>query len=231
MRYAFLVPTLAAAALLLASCSDAEEELPQDAAQAVPSATATTPTALVEGQLWRWLNVTVFVPEGSKVVVVRGTIPPQMRGAGGPGLELIVNHDDGSVSNMGIDATTGETVFDTVAAEDRAVIDEVLKTLAVTPFDEAAKGWPYQEVPAPDVEQHGWYVIPDPASGVQISSGRGDPGGPFIDVSNGRSTIQITYDAQAGAVSRQSGSVSPLDEAAFDRYFSSIQSCAKDARC
>ena len=205
----------------------------QDEEAAAPAPT-TSPTPLtassapaVKGQLWRWANVAVVIPQGSAVVVVRGTIPSEMKGAGGPGLELVVNHDHGSVSNTGIDATTGDTVFDTVAAEDRTAIDEVLKTLAVGSYDDAYKGWPYEEHPTDGLERSDWggvsYLIPDPSSGVQVSSWLGDPGGAFLNVSNGRSTILILQDAETGTLSQKTIELSPLDKAAFDRYFSSIQ--------
>lgn len=240
-----LIPLLAAlavggstagAGVYLATRGESAEEAPP-AASVQPAATPTSmaATPAVKGQLWRWVNVTVVVPEGSDVIVARGTIPPYIKPDGGPGMELIINHDDASVSNIGIDAVTGEIVFDTVAQEDRAAIDEVRRTLSLSPFDSAGKSWPYQdELPAAAQRQNlgGMsYLVPDPASGVKVSEWIRDPGGPFINVSNGRSTILITQDTQTGILSQQAAALSPLDKASFDRYFSSVHLCGRDVKC
>ena len=192
----------------LASRGETVEEVPRPAAdlQTTPTATPTTQPdeAPVKGQLWRWMNVTVVVPEGSIVTVGRGTVPTEVRPEGGAGMDLTIPHggDPASASSIGIDAVTGEIVFDWVKEEDRPAIEEVLRTLAVSPFDSGVKVWPYQEeLPATAqrrVEGGMSYVVPDPASGVRFGGGVGDPGGWFIEISNGRSTVLITRDTQTG---------------------------------
>ncbi len=228
MRALQIALAVAVIAVISLACGR-DEEAAAPAATTSPAPIATTPTPAVKGQLWRWVNVTVVVPEGSPVTIGRGTIPEGLKGEGGPGIGPTIDHGGvaEAASYVVIDAVTGEILQDRVSAEDRAAIDEVLKTLAVSPFDEADKGWPYQEQLTDNVERSGWgnvsYVIPGTASGVQVGSWLGDPNGAFLNVSNGRSTILIMQDAETGALSQQAIELSPLDKVAFDRYFSSIQ--------
>ena len=236
---------------LSAACGDAEEQLapeatpssgadPATAASSVtPAPTPSTPalTPVPGATLWRWVNVTVVVPEGSNVTIGRGTVPTEIRPAGGPGMDLTIHHegDIDKVSYIVIDAVTGQVLDEQMAQGDRAAIDEVLRTLSLLPFDAAVKGWPYQaEFPA-DAQRRNWggisYVVPDPASGVKVDEWIGDPNGPFINISNGRSTILISHDTQTGVLSQQTIAVSPQDKAPFDRYFSSAQLCERDVGC
>lgn len=232
-----LAAAIAAATVSLA-CGQDEEAVPPEAT-AAPTLTPVPafPTPAVKGQLWRWVNVTLVLPEGSPVTIGRGTIPEGLKGAGGPGMGPTIDH--GGVAELAsyvvIDAVTGEILQDRVSAEDRAAIDEVLKTIAVNRFDEADKGWPYQDALPAASERQVWggmsYVIPDPASGVTVGGGINDPGGPFIEISNGRSKIGITLDAETGELSPYPIALSPQDEAPFDRYLAAIQICGRDVQC
>ena len=204
-----------------------------------PAGTA-TPSPAPEGQLWRWVNVTVVVPKGSPVSVGRGMIPSYIRPEDGPGMDLTIDHGNGSVSYVGIDAVTGEVVIDEVAEEDRPTIDQVLRTLAVSPFDTAANVWPYSDQLPSDSPRDSWgglsYVLPDPASGTAITVGISDSfgganDGPFIEVTNGRSTMQVSLDSQTGALSQQVVVLDTKDSIPFDRYVSTIEICGRDVEC
>ncbi len=225
-----------AAGLYVAVPDGGEEEVLQDLPTASAEATATQP-APVKGQLWRWVNVTVVVPEGSPVTIGRGTVPQGLKGEGDPGMDLTIHHggDPEAASFVVIEAITGEVVQDHVFDDDRPTIDEVLGTLAVTSFDEAEKGWPYaDEIPA-DVERRGWggmsYVLPDPDAGVTVGVEIDDPGGSFIVISNGRSRVGITVDSETGGLLRYPAALSLQDESAFDRYIEAIQVCGQEIKC
>ncbi len=232
-----------AAGLYVAVPDGGEEEVLQDLPTATAEATATQAPP-VKGQLWRWVNVTVVVPEGSPVTIGRGTIPSGVKGEGGPGLGPVIDHggEPEAASYVVIDAVTGEILQDRVAPEDREAIDEVLKTLAVSPFDTAEKGWPYSVTIPADAERRAEfgmsYVVPDPASGVMVSTGIADgfrddggSGGPFLEISNGRSTAFVLRDEETNTLSREPVTVSSLDESPFERFISAVKACGSDAKC
>ncbi len=229
----------AAGGVYLATRGETVEEVPRPNAdlQTAASPTAQPDQPPAKGQLWRWVNVTLVVPEGSPVTIGRGTVPTEVRPEGGPGMGPTIDHggDPAAASYVIIDAVTGEILQDRVAPSDRAAIDEVLRTLDVSRFDETDKGWPYRDELPVAGERRVWggmsYVVPDPASGVNVGGGINDPGAPFIEVSNGRSKIGISLDAETGALSRYSVALSPQDEVPFDRYVSAIQICGRDAQC
>lgn len=230
-----LAAAIVAATVSLA-CGQDEEAVPPDATLG-PTVTPvpTSPTAAVKGQLWRWVNVTVFVPEGSPVTVGRGTIPDGLKGAGGPGMGPTIDHGDpAAASYVIIDAVTGEILQDHVSPEDREAIDDVLKTLAVTPFDEAEKGWPYADTVSAGERRAEFgmsYVVPDPASGITVGAGIADPCCPFIEVSNGRSTVFVLRDEETNTLSREPVAVSAQDESPFERFLSAVKACGPDIKC
>ncbi len=237
MRLLPIALALAMVAGLSLACGQEEDPPPAARMQAAGTPTAMPSSPAVKGQLWRWVNVTVVAPEGSDVTIGRGTVPTDVRPEGGPGLGPVIQHggDPAKASYVIIDAVTGDVLQDRVASEDRAAIDEVLRTLAVSPFDAAVKSWPYQgELPAEAQRQRSGgisYVVPDPASGVEVGGGIADPTGSFIRISNGRSTMLISLDTQTGALSPQAVAMSPQDEAPFDRYLSSVRVCGRDLQC
>jgi len=73
---------LAASALVSLACGQDEEVIPpaprasSDPAVQPTAAPTTAVTPAVKGQLWRWVNVTVVIPEGSEVHPVRDLLRP-----------------------------------------------------------------------------------------------------------------------------------------------------------
>ena len=148
--------------------------------------------AEAQTQLWRWVNVTVEVPEDSGLVVSR-----EHAGMTAPHPFLVIHPVDKRESLVAIDAETGEIAKDVVEIEDRAAIDAVLQTVKVSPFDPKTLPWPYNGEP-PDTQRLATrdvtYIEPDPAAGIQIDFGMADPGGDFLEVNNGRSLVFISID-------------------------------------
>jgi len=249
MRSPFLILIAASALAAVAACGASEEEVavaPSPTATTAPTAVAsrsplaTPATPITPGPgvtLWRWVNVTVLVPDGSVVTVGRGTVPEGVVPEGGPGMDLTVQNDRDSneASYVIIDAATGKVLIEKVAPADRAAIDEVLRTLAVTPFDSAVKSWPYGDgLPANAprrILDSLSYPVPDPSSGIKVSEWLADPTGSFINVSNGRSTILIRRDSQTGTLMQEALAISPEDKTAFERYFSSVRVCGIGVEC
>ena len=226
----------------LASRGETVEEVPRPAAdlQTTPTATPTTQPdeAPVKGQLWRWMNVTVVIPEGSDVYVTEESVPPDiMPPDGGSGLRLNrdTNPNDTTWSAVLIDAATGTMLREEVLPEDRAAIDQVLGTLKVVPLDRATAPWPYNGDPPRALSRETAgdmsFIRPTPDTGLRVYGGIEDPGGgEFIGITNGRSAATVTIDATAKLVASTT-SVLQEDEIVFERWLAAVKLCGRGVEC
>jgi hypothetical protein len=169
----------------------------------------------------RWFNVTVAIPEGSPVYASPGFWEPE----GTPPAMFIRSRDGDSV--IVIDAETGKVIEDLVQPKDRAAVDEVLKTVAVSPLDRSAAPWPYNGEPR-NVKREGWgkitFIPPDRASGITIEfSWEDDVGwsGTSMRLTNGRSSLSV--DADTGTVIAGTTRILPEDKEAFGRLLSTVE--------
>ncbi len=218
---------IAAVALLamafLASCGGSVN----DAVTPTPSETAApardTPTPIREGlQVYRWVNVTVVMPDVPGLTVIRNFGGPR-----GDTPVLLVWSMDRSEALLIIDAEKGWILEDRAEAEERAVIDSVLETLTFSLPDRRSLPWPYSGGP-PNVPREKWgrimYIPPDPATGLEVVTSIGDGeggGGSAIQLTNTLSFLSI--DADTGEVFAETTSILPEDKESFDRFLSTVQ--------
>jgi hypothetical protein len=193
-----------------------------------------TPTSTGESVLFRWVNVTIELPvdpeakpwyefmaseafpAGSGLLVYRDWAGDEVTRP-----FIVVASRDDPESFLAIAADTGEITKDTMTAGDRAAADLVTSTIRVTPFDPKALPWPYNGSP-PDVPPikigNITYIPPDPAAGIDIIAGGGDPGGEYLNISNGRSTLFLYL--ESGAISYHVPASE--DREVFDRFLASV---------
>jgi hypothetical protein len=196
------------------------------------------PTPAGEGQVWRWVNVTVFIPEGSDVGVGQASVGPDLKPPnGGWALEIwrVDEEDEDVFSNVFIDADNGAILSENIRDEDRSIMEAVLKTITVAPLDRATAPWPYGgELSAGSPrEQTGafTFIRPDPATGLYVFGGIGDPGGKFVGLRNGRSVAFITLDPETKALKTDTSGVMPEDLAAFERWLGEFKPCDAVSEC
>jgi hypothetical protein len=203
---------------------------------ATPSAVPTeAPTPAPEGQLYRWVNVTVVIPEGSGIVAgpdYGGTV------SSGGTLAFRIDWIDREYpyeasSYVIIDADNGAILSQEVVAERRAAIDDVLASLEVSPLDTRTALWPYSDEPSPDLTRGNFggmsFLRPDPSTGLYVSGGIGDPGGVFVDIRNGRSAAFVLL--KDGRLSIEKTEVVPEDVEVFDRWLATVKLCGVDIQC
>jgi hypothetical protein len=215
---------------LLAACQ-AEEEAPSASPEPTADAEATpTPSPPVEGTLWRWVNVTVLIPEGSDMYVIR-LHQGQSVWSEAPVLTLALGYA-GDGSSVTIDAETGAVVREDVRPKDRLQFDLILKTLEVSRLDRLSAPWPYNgdasETSAG--ERIGRYVLPElrPELGLQLWRFDAGPHDGVL-VSNGKSDLRIYIDDQ-GELEVDFARVVNEDRAVFERLVGALRPCY-DAQC
>ncbi len=233
----------AAGGVYLATRGETVEEVPRPAAD-LQTTSAATPTPAAEqppakGQLWRWVNVTVAVPQGSDVYVVQTSYPPEVNPPdGGPVLTLArdTNPSDEFSSSLLIDAEDGTILRDNVLKEDRAAIDEVLGTLMVAPLDRATAAWPYKDEAPPDLPRERVgnisYIRPAPESGILVYGTLNDPGGTCgVSVTNGRSGVGVYVDEATRTLVTHTERLLPEDKPVFERYLATVKLSTSEAAC
>ena len=195
------LPLLLAAAALLALWADGA---------------ASRHAAEAEVQVVRWFDVTVTIPDGS------GLVYAESQDIDNRPVLLI-----GSPKNVGIgiavDALTGEVLKNNARPEDQAAIDQVVKSVSVSPLDVTTAPWPYNGEP-PTVRPEGsletGFIQPDPASGIMwarvFAYSVGEPVS-FIRFSNGRSTMAV---GEGRLISKN---VVLEDRTAFDRLLATFE--------
>lgn len=239
MRYLIAL----AAVALLASCSDSEEELPGDAAQAIPSATVAASLEPAPAVAWtapsgtpvpkpgwktvRFLNLTVSVPAGIMASPLAGYTFSPTDYYNRPVIEIAPVGGSDSVRVV-LDAETGALVAEAGSEGERAALQPALDTVRVSPFDPKTAPWPYADTAPPDDRGVWWkitYPIPDVSTGIDIdtASGIGAPDGVCqhtIVVSNGRS--RMVLDACTGEPISYATSIDPADAEALERFRAAV---------
>ncbi len=234
--------------LYLASRGETVEEVPPPTGdpQALPTVPPTAPPATPPaGQLWRWVNVTVVIPEGSDVFVSEEGVPPSIKPPnGGTALRIMrVRYvyqpetltEAELVSSVLIDAENGAILREEVLAEDRPAIDQVLQTLTVGPLNPATAPWPYNGEPPSDLARESFgnisFIRPSPDSGLYVYTAIGDPGGGAgIGAKNGRS-VALAYVDSAGRLVTDTTHVLPEDVAVFDGWLTTVKLCGSEVQC
>ena len=233
-----------AGALVIAS-PGGEEEFVQQAETGTPTASVAatsaptadeTPTASPPcdpnrtsapgAKLWRWGDLTVSIPEGSEVLAAGGT-------AQDGEIVVVLNLTSAPDKGLVVSAETGAVLTDQ-SAEQRAVIDPVLATVSVCPFDPKVAPWPYtSKVPEGARLTYGKlsYLEPDPATGIEVSGGLACAGSTrnsgchrFLGVRSASSSMYIDW--ESGAVI-EPADIAPEEQEAFDRYLASVQVVAQ----
>jgi hypothetical protein len=179
--------------------------------------------AEAQPQLIRWVNVTVEVPKDSGLVVTRDFwTPGQTEEGTRPAIIIFEPNRDGPV--LAIDAQTGAVLEDTFPRGERGGVDELLNKMVVSALDRDSAPWPYNGEPpnVPRVKEGNiTYVPPDPAAGIRIIGGVGDPGGGYIEANNGRTVVFIS--TSTGDVDWEPAFQAPEDKAAFERFLSTVE--------
>lgn len=197
-----------------------------------------------EGIRYRWASVSIEVPPRASpddIVVSRDEGLPDIYspspGTRVPGLRIfkqVVVGDHIEGSDVYVDATTGQVVYENVLPEHRAEFEAVLATLRLEGPD-PPDVWPYSGTPPEGRRQLAniTYIEPDPASGIAftyvLSDGPQGSGVTLI-ISNGRSERRV--DAETGQVILKDGEellgeVDERDREAFERFISSVELIAQ----
>lgn len=252
-------------ALVVAS-SGGEEEVIQQVETATPpvGTPAETPTITPSPagcdpnpspppgtKLWRWVNVTVLLPDEPGFLAFPETIPAEVKPPeGGLGLNIRAFDPSNNTiwSSVVIDAQDGSMLREEVRPEHQAAMQEAKETAAVCPFDPATAQWPYNGEPQTSAKREVWFGMsilrPDPATGIIVeisigsSGGRGEVSpaeceiaGKSMSVSNGRSTAFVWVDANTESLCKDVSYVKPEDSDAFQRYLSDVMLCGKEIDC
>jgi hypothetical protein len=222
------------------SATPTAEPTPTPAPAETPTATP-TPAPAARGQLWRWVNVTVVIPEDSDVFVFSSGLPPDGAGYGVEIRRVRYVYQPETlteaelVSSVLIDAETGAIVREEVLPEDRAVIDEVLRTLKVGPLHRATAPWPYSaelpgDLPRETTPNGISFITPSSETGLQVYGAINDPGGYGVGITNGRSTVTISLDS-TGGLNVDSAHVVAEDREVLERWASQVKLCGVDLEC
>lgn len=250
MRYPFLLTVAAAAvaATLSLACGQ-EEDVAQPAitGTAVPTTTpAASPSSLAPTSapaitpgpgvtLYRWVNVTVLIPNGSAI-----RAGPNFAGARQGqtvGFSIIeVDPDDSRiVSEVLLDAETGAVVEEMILDQHRPDLSRVLATVYTTAFDRAVAPWPYNGEPTPDLVRGNEggisWIRPSPSTGLYVGWGLADPGGFFVDLRNERSAAFAGADPVTGKFNRDTSAVHPDDLPVFERWLATVKQCGTEIEC
>jgi hypothetical protein len=222
--------------LAAAACGDAGEEVPgAETREPTASATSAPVPALTLGPgttVWRWVNVTLAIPNDSELGfgptnLGPGDLPP----AGGPAVEL----SNGN-SNLWIDAESGIVFIENVRDADRAVFDEVLRTLDVSTLGTASAAWPFSpSITEGEIRERTGtfsFVRPLPSTGLYVGGwiSDGGEGGEALSLTNGRSHAYLVV-TNEGTIKSYTEAVLPEDRLAFDRWIAEVVVCKDGQSC
>jgi hypothetical protein len=235
-----------AGALYIASLEGEGKAEPQTHETAMPAA-ALTPGPDVS--LWRWLDVTVLIPDGSGIRAFPDNIYFDPKGLQSR-RALALRKDDPTDSDIHsyvlIDAIDGTIYRRRILDEHSAEIELVLSTVSVSKFDPVTAPWPYNGDPPEASLTESPSIRPDPATGMYVSFVTGDGGyrgvtptpvdcdraWEGIQVNNGRSSAFIGRDARTGSLCKMLTNVQPEDLAAFERFLDRVAFCIyEQAEC
>lgn len=242
-----LLGTAGVAGALVVASSGGEEEFVQEVETATPSPAGSetltpaaspvielpSPSPVTAGcsasavppgvRLCRWGDVAVLIPGDTEIRAI-GTFMGQDNR---PALEISA----GGWGRTVIDAATGAILSQEPKGDYAALIDSIVATVTICPFDRSAAPWPYNGDPPSGSRMTIGYVSyfePDPATGIQVLGGMGcsastQGGGchEFLDVRSARSSLSIN--AETGEVVEQTKKISAADEGAFERFLAEIQ--------
>lgn len=243
MRTAILV-ILGVLALLVGACSnDSAEEI-----TTASSATSLVPTTLIEPspssqseppkcdpnrsaptgmELWRWGDVTVFIPaDGSLRAIGKPPLDPKTEV-----YELYIEPKAHPDHGIVIDPISGvvRQIADDVQPDNEVAVQDVVKTIEVCPLDPAAAPWPYSGDPPSGATKTLLgleYIEPDPASGIQVGGGTLCSDG-CLDFLAVESALSVAYVApEDGRLITPPGvpaHIVPEEQPAFDRFLSSVR--------
>jgi len=250
-------PLLAVSALLVACIGTAgayviaspggEEEVVQQVETATPSASPTPeplptvaplpPPTLAPGvTLWRWVNVTLLIPDDSGVTFEHTVIYSTAGEAVGQGIDVEkADASDPQVSShILIDAQNGAIFQENVRDEHRALFDAVIATLVVITLDSSTAAWPYNGDPPEARRENSLefsFIRPTPDTGLDVYGGIGDPGGAFVGITNGRSGATVSAKSDTAELVKDLTHVSPEDMATFQRWVDAVFPCNEGHPC
>lgn len=188
------------------------------------------PEGQFEGEI-RWANVSLIIPPGSPVRVLRN--PPLSADHDRYEVRLSIDDGEALLRELVIDAETGEVLADTLSEKYPGEVASILKTMSVNTANrgqwDVPDEWPFVTGPVPaerfDVGSIS-LIIPTAASGMVVASVENlcDPSSPSCFpktalVSFGESRAHI--DAASGDVVSLEG-IAPEHVEAFNRYFASV---------
>ena len=242
-----LLGTAGVAGALFVAPLGGEEEAVRQAETVTPAAPLLTAGPGVT--LWRWMDVSVLIPDDSGIRAVPDVIYFDDQGTvsrEGIRVGKFDPNDSNMFSYALIDAKDGTIHSKQIREEHHAEMELVLSTVTISPFDPATAPWPYNGDPPaagndPTAELIGpWaYVPPDPGSGMyaEFVSGSGASSGEApppadcdrawegIGVRNGRSSGFIGQDARTGSICKKLWNVHPEDIASFQRFLDRAEGC------
>jgi hypothetical protein len=224
---------------LLLACGEKKAGLPEPSPTSeTASAAAQFPPAASGATLWRWVNVTLVVPDNGRFEVERDSDPPEARPPdGGPVLKLYKTSGDGPsaipTSWILLDARTGAVIRQNVGEADRAEIDAVLGTLSVAPLDVSTARWPYSTELPTNVTRETFgggmsFIRPAPDTGMLVGGSIGDPGGPGLSISNGISGLGVGIDPATGTLILDTQFLQPEHAPVFMRWADSVKLCGSE---
>jgi len=240
----------AGGALIIASPGGEEEAGVEQLQTSTPLATALlTPGPGVT--LWRWMSVTLLIPDGSGIGATPDVIYLDDQGTQSRPVIKVGKADPenpGTFSIVMIDAEDGTVYRREILDQHRTEMELVLATLAVSEFDPASAPWPYNGDPLANAQREVWFGIsiirPVPATGIIVESSIGsfvrsgvatprecEVADQALSVWNGRSKAFVWVDASTGALCKDVSHVDPVDFAAFERFLSDAKRCGKDIEC
>jgi hypothetical protein len=240
------------ATLLIASSGGEEEAVQQGqtatpsldaAATALPSPPATAiplPSVPAGATLWRWVNVTLVVPDDGRFYVVQDSDPPEARPPkGGPVLKLYRVSTEGPgylpSSWVHIDAETGAVLRQQLSEENRGEVQAVIGTLALSPLNPLAAPWPYSGEPPTSAVREPFggmsFIRPAPDTGLVVGGAINDPGGPGLRITNGRSGVGIYIDEATGKLVVNTEYLLPEYKSVFQAWVDTVKLCTAEVSC
>jgi hypothetical protein len=233
------------AGVVIVASSGGGEEVVQQVETATPAAEGDgPPPSLTPGPgvtLWRWMNVSVLIPDGSDI-----TFGPQPIYLDAEGTQSRQGVSFGKAdperpdvySQIVLDAENGTIFSERILDTHRSEMEQVRGTIAVGALDRGTAPWPYNGDPPQDATREAAFGIsfirPDPATGIIVeyvlnsfSGGGSTPAdcevlADTIGLRNGRSSAFIGLDARTGSLCKDFSEVLPDDAVAFERYSASV---------
>jgi hypothetical protein len=219
-----------AGAVIVASSGDEEEIVHQ-----VETAAASPLTPGPGVRLFRWGGISLLIPDTADLLVLQESTPT---GSLGVRITRDTVPGDDIVSTTLIDAENGTIVSSAILEEDRFFIDAILATLTVSELDTATASWPYNASAPPDSERQvkEWapkfsFLPPGLDTGFHVYQGIGDPGGEFIGMTNGRSTVVVSDDLSSGQLLVEYHVDLEEDRAPLERWVAEVKMCGSEIEC